>query len=284
MHPSKLNIGAEPTYPKPSTRQAAKKNRPRTDWSIADSKNLLYSELFKILTCRSTMGATLFIVVLTAVISCGSAWAASLLMMGSNEVGNDLQTHDFQTAGVSVGQVAAVVLGVQAYCTDCTGPHATASFCIISRRAVFVLHKAITVGALAFCSGLLATIISAFSMALVSPDISSIQDGLSYPVFGAALYFAMVSIIAMSVSALFQGNILSMAVIFGFSLFAAPIFSRWPETAILVPYFPDVAGSQMLIAREGVALSPVLGGTVMAAWALALLVAGIVRQRFTNIS
>ncbi|PQZ89798.1 hypothetical protein CQ016_02765 [Arthrobacter sp. MYb222] len=94
----------------------------------------------------------------------------------------------------------------------------------------------------------------------------------------------MVSIIAMSVSALFQGNILSMAVIFGFSLFGAPIFSRWPETSILVPYFPDVAGSQMLIAREGVALSPVLGGTVMAAWTLALLIAGIVRQRFTNIS
>jgi len=35
-----------------------------------------------------------------------------------------------------------VVLGVQAYCTDCTGPHATASFCIISRRAVFVLQPA----------------------------------------------------------------------------------------------------------------------------------------------
>lgn len=284
MHPSKLSTSTGPTYPEPHSRQSAKKNRPRTDWTIVDSRNLLCSELFKILTCRSALGAALCIIILTTLISCGSIWAASLLMMDSNMVGNDLQTGDFHTAGVSVGQAAAVVLGVQAYCTDCTGQSATASFCVISRRAVFVVHKAITVGVVAFCSGLLAIVISAFSMGLVSPGTSVIRDGLSYPVFGAALYFALVSIIALSVSALFQGNILSMAVIFGFSLFAAPIFSRWTETASLVPYFPDVAGSQMLLAGESAALSPVLGGTVMATWALALLAAGIVRQSFTDIS
>ena len=102
-------------------------------------------------------------------------------------------------------------------------------------------------------------------------------------VFGAALYLTMLCLFAAGVTAMLHNQTLALGVLVPFFFLLSPILSAVPKVRTLAHYFPDYAGSRMLLVYEEAnqPYGPWPGFLICLAWTLAALLGGalVLRRR-----
>ncbi len=95
-------------------------------------------------------------------------------------------------------------------------------------------------------------------------------------VLGAALYLTMICLFSAGVTAMLHNQTLALGVLVPFFFLLSPILSAVPKVRTLAHYFPDYAGSRMLLVFEqnDQPYGPWAGFAICLAWTLAALVGG----------
>jgi hypothetical protein len=195
-------------------------------------------------------------------------------------------------SAVPLGTVGAVILGVVAISSEYTsnsrdaggGRQITATLTAAPRRARVLAAKAVAV--LLLVAAVAATAIPA-SLALAYAVIgdaapaATTREDVVPRALGAALYWALTGLIALSVTVVTRSGVVPLIVLIANSSLVS-VSLLLSNLTPLARYLPDLAGIR-LFARDSAlddALDPLAGGLVMAAWTIgALAVAGAVLHR-----
>ncbi|WJL94797.1 ABC transporter permease [Microbacterium sp. ET2] len=179
-------------------------------------------------------------------------------------------------AGVAFGQLIAGILGVLVISGEYTTGMVRSTFLAVPGRISALAAKGIVLFTLTFAVGLVANVAGYLvaSLLLSQDDIAApITDpGIFWPLLGAALYLAMVSLFALAVGTLIRSSAGGIAVVVGVLLILPTILglvpADWARDA--VPYLLSSAGTGIYtsaaLAPEGEALGMWLNLLVTGLW------------------
>ncbi|WP_322409881.1 ABC transporter permease [Microbacterium invictum] len=179
-------------------------------------------------------------------------------------------------AGVAFGQLIAGILGVLVISGEYTTGMVRSTFLAVPDRISALAAKGIVLFTLTFVVGLVANVAGYLvaSLLLSQDDIAApITDpGIFWPLLGAALYLAMVSLFALAVGTLIRSSAGGIAVVVGVLLILPTILglvpADWARDA--VPYLLSSAGAGIYtsaaLAPEGEALGMWLNLLVTGLW------------------
>ncbi|WP_313888013.1 ABC transporter permease [Lentzea alba] len=178
---------------------------------------------------------------------------------------------------LAFGVVGVIVLGVVAASSEYfvdgedNGRQITTSLTVVPSRTRFLLAKIAAVTTVATALAVVAAVITLLLIGQAA--------GLSR-MFGAVVYWVLTALLAFGMTLLTRNGIIPLALLILNTSVVTVTFLLAKITTLAV-YFPDMAGIRMFITEVDlpVRLSPVAGGAVMAAWVVALLVAGFATFR-----
>ncbi len=253
---------------------------------MASFPAVLQSEWTKIRSVRSTV----WTLVLTFVVTLGLGALLSLLTNNNFESFRRNDTTPFDAtgtafAGIRLGELAIIVFGVLAIGNEYSTGMIRVSLAAVPQRATLLAAKAAVLGALS----LVVSVITAFITFFVGQALlGSHHTTLGSPhvlraVFGAALYLTMLCLFAAGVTAMLHNQTLALGVLMPFFFLLSPILSAVPKVKTLAHYFPDYAGSRMLLVYEEAnqPYGPWPGFLICLAWTAAALLGGalVLRKR-----
>ncbi|MER5637666.1 ABC transporter permease subunit [Kitasatospora sp. NPDC002227] len=253
---------------------------------MASFPAVLQSEWTKVRSVRSTV----WTLAITFVVTLGVGALLSLLtnnnfdsFRGNSESPFDATGTSF--SGILLGELAIIVFGVLAVGNEYSSGMIRVSLAAVPQRVTLLAGKAVVLGALA----LLVSLVTAFTTFFVGQSLLGTHSTtLSEPhvlraVFGAALYLTMLCLFSAGVTAMLHNQTLALGVLVPFFFLLSPILSAVPKVKTLAHYFPDYAGSRMLLVYEqhGQPYGPWPGFLICLAWTCAALAGGalVLRKR-----
>ncbi|WP_030235840.1 ABC transporter permease subunit [Streptomyces sp. NRRL S-350] len=246
---------------------------------MASFPAILRSEWTKISSVRSTV----WTLALTFVVTVGIGALLSLLT--NNNFAefrrNDQSPFDATGtafSGIMLGELAIIVFGVLAIGNEYSTGMIRVTLAAVPQRGTLLTGKAAVLGAMA----LGVSVVTAFVTFFVGQALlGSHSTGLGEPhvlraVFGAALYLTMLCLFSAGVTTMLHNQTLALGVLVPFFFLLSPILSAVPKVKTLAHYFPDYAGSRMLLVYEqhGQPYGPWPGFLICLAWTAAALAGG----------
>ncbi|MFD0257708.1 ABC transporter permease subunit [Kitasatospora indigofera] len=246
---------------------------------MASFPAVLQSEWTKVRSVRSTI----WTLALTFVVTVGLGALLSLLTNNNFEEFTRGDNGPFDAtgtafSGIMLGELAIIVFGVLAVGNEYSTGMIRVTLAAVPQRGTLLTGKAVVLGALAFLVALVTAFVTFF---LGQALLGSHSTGLGEPhvlraVFGAAFYLTMLCLFSAGVTAMLHNQTLALGVLVPFFFLLSPILSAVPKVKTLAHYFPDYAGSRMLLVYEqnGQPYGPWAGFLICLAWTLAALVGG----------
>ncbi|GAA4864706.1 ABC transporter permease subunit [Kitasatospora terrestris] len=240
---------------------------------------ILQSEWTKIRSVRSTV----WTLALTFVVTLGLGALLSLLTNNNFEefTGNDRTPFDATGtafSGILLGELAIIVFGVLAVGNEYSTGMIRVSLAAVPQRGTLLAGKAVVLGALALAASLVTAFATFFvGQAMLGDHATTIgSPHVLRAVFGAALYLTMLCLFAAGVTAMLHNQTLALGILVPFFFLLSPILSAVPKVKTLAHWFPDYAGSRMLLVYEqsGQPYGPWAGFAVCLAWTAAALLGG----------
>ncbi|MFJ9441334.1 ABC transporter permease subunit [Kitasatospora sp. NPDC101235] len=253
---------------------------------MASFPAVLRSEWTKIRSVRSTV----WTLALTFVVTVGIGALLSLLtntnfseFRRNGQAPFDATGTSF--SGIMLGELAIIVFGVLAIGNEYSSGMIRATLAAVPQRATLLTGKAAVLGALALAVSLVTAFVTFFvGQALLGSHSTTIgEPNVLRAVFGAALYLTMLCLFSAGVTTMLHNQTLALGVLVPFFFLLSPILSAVPKVRTLAHYFPDYAGSRMLLVYEqhGQPYGPWTGFFICLAWTAAALVGGalVLRKR-----
>ncbi|GAA0668737.1 ABC transporter permease subunit [Kitasatospora atroaurantiaca] len=246
---------------------------------MASFPAVLQSEWTKIRSVRSTI----WTLALTFLVTLGLGALLSLLTNKNfQEFAGDRRTPFDATgtafSGIILGELAIIVFGVLAIGNEYSSGMIRVSLAAVPQRGTLLTGKAVVLGALALAVSLVTAFVTFFvGQSLLGGHSTTIgSPHVLRAVFGAALYLTMLCLFAAGVTAMLHNQTLALGVLVPFFFLLSPILSAVPKVKTLARYFPDYAGSRMLLVYEqsGQPYGPWSGFFICLGWTLAALVGG----------
>lgn len=247
---------------------------------MASFPAVLQSEWTKIRSVRSTV----WTLALTFVITLGIGALLSLLTHNNfSEFAGDGDSPFDATgtafSGILLGELAIIVFGVLAVGNEYSSGMIRVSLAAVPQRATLLLGKAAVLGALALAVSLVTAFATFFlGQSLLGSHSTTIgSPNVLRAVFGAALFLTMLCLFAAGVTAMLHNQTLALGVLVPFFFLLSPILSAVPKVKTLAHYFPDYAGSRMLLVYEqqDQPYGPWAGFLICLAWTAAAILGGI---------
>ncbi|BFV57271.1 ABC transporter permease subunit [Kitasatospora sp. CMC57] len=247
---------------------------------MASFPAVLQSEWTKIRSVRSTV----WTLALTFVITLGIGALLSLLTKNnfSEFAGNRDSPFDATGtafSGILLGELAIIVFGVLAVGNEYSSGMIRVSLAAVPQRATLLLGKASVLGALALAVSLVTAFVTFFvGQSLLGEHSTTIgSPNVLRAVIGAALYLTMLCLFSAGVTAMLHNQTLALGVLVPFFFLLSPILSAVPKVKTLAHYFPDYAGSRMMLVYEqhGQPYGPWAGFLICLAWTVAAVLGGI---------
>ncbi|MFJ6771191.1 ABC transporter permease subunit [Kitasatospora sp. NPDC091257] len=246
---------------------------------MASFPAILRSEWTKIRSVRSTV----WTLALTFVVTVGIGALLSLLTNNNfTEFRRDDQSPFDATgtsfSGIMLGELAIIVFGVLAIGNEYSSGMIRVTLAAVPQRATLLTGKAAVLGALALAVSLVTAFVTFFvGQSLLGTHSTTIgEPNVLRAVFGAALYLTMLCLFSAGVTTMLHNQTLALGVLVPFFFLLSPILSAVPKVKTLAHYFPDYAGSRMLLVYEqhGQPYGPWTGFLICLAWTAAALVGG----------
>ncbi len=240
---------------------------------------ILQSEWTKIRSVRSTV----WTLALTFVATAGLGALLSLLTNNNFQefTRNDKTPFDATGtafSGIILGELAIIVFGVLAVGNEYSTGMIRVTLAAVPQRGTLLTGKAVVLGGLAFLVALVTAFVTFFlGQALLGDHSTDLgQPHVLRAVLGAALYLTMICLFSAGVTAMLHNQTLALGVLVPFFFLLSPILSAVPKVRTLAHYFPDYAGSRMLLVFEqnDQPYGPWAGFAICLAWTLAALVGG----------
>ncbi|MER7751316.1 ABC transporter permease subunit [Kitasatospora sp. NPDC097643] len=240
---------------------------------------ILRSEWTKIRSVRSTI----WTLALTFVVTVGLGALLSLLTNNNfTEFRRNEETPFDATgtafAGIMLGELAIIVFGVLAIGNEYSSGMIRVTLAAVPQRGTLLTGKAVVLGALALAVSTVTAFVTFFiGQALLGTHSTSLgEPHVLRAVFGAALYLTMICLFSAGVTTMLHNQTLALGVLVPFFFLLSPILSAVPKVKTLAHYFPDYAGSRMLLVYEqhGQPYGPWAGFAIGLTWTLAALVGG----------
>jgi len=240
---------------------------------------ILQSEWTKIRSVRSTV----WTLALTFVVTLGLGTLLSFLTDNNFEefAGNDGTPFDATGtafSGIILGELAIIVFGVLAVGNEYSSGMIRLSLAAVPQRGTLLTGKAVVLGVLALVVSLVTAFVTFFvGQAMLGDHSTTIgSPHVLRAVFGAAFYLTMLCLFSAGVTAMLHNQTLALGILVPFFFLLSPILSNVPKVKTLAHYFPDYAGSRMLLVYEqhGQPYGPWTGFLIGLAWTLAALVGG----------
>ncbi|WP_354642356.1 ABC transporter permease subunit [Kitasatospora camelliae] len=246
---------------------------------MASFPAILQSEWTKIRSVRSTI----WTLALTFVVTLGVGALLSLLTNNNfEEFAGDRRTPFDATgtafSGILLGELAIIVFGVLAIGNEYSSGMIRASLAAVPQRGTLLTGKALVLGGLALAVSLV-TAFATFYLGQAMLGDHSTTLGAPHvlrAVFGAALYLTMLCLFAAGVTAMLHNQTLALGILVPFFFLLSPILSAVPKVRTVAHYFPDYAGSRMLLVYEQTdqPYGPWSGFLICLAWTAAALLGG----------
>ncbi|MGW7579592.1 ABC transporter permease subunit [Kitasatospora sp. NPDC054768] len=246
---------------------------------MASFPAILRSEWTKIRSVRSTV----WTLALTFVVTVGIGALLSLLTNNNfTEFRRDDQSPFDATgtsfSGIMLGELAIIVFGVLAIGNEYSSGMIRVTLAAVPQRATLLTGKAAVLGALALAVSLVTAFVTFLvGQSLLGTHSTTIgEPNVLRAVFGAALYLTMLCLFSAGVTTMLHNQTLALGVLVPFFFLLSPILSAVPKVKTLAHYFPDYAGSRMLLVYEqhGQPYGPWTGFLICLAWTAAALVGG----------
>ena len=195
-----------------------------------------------------------------------------------------VESHGFQTAGF--GQPLIILLAALIAGTEYTDGQLRTTLTATPQRGRVLAAKLTVIATAGSLIGVLATSVAVLLSHAVLGDhglsLGEFTAGMGWNVVGVAVNYTLIGLIAAAITVLARTFIVALVVLVPLVLgLTISLLGVVP----VVKFLPDLAGIQLLTRYPGVGLlDPIPGGTVMAAWALLLVVASwlVFRRRDTS--
>jgi ABC-2 type transport system permease protein len=254
---------------------------------------VITSELTKIRTVRSMTWALL----LTPLICVGLGYAVSLSLRVSFPRLPAQQRHDWDPLfatfySLSIGQLALVVFGVTVTGSEYSTKMIMTSLTVVPRRGLFYAAK-IAAGLLAAAGTASLTVTATFfaaQQALGPHRAPAGAPGTLQAAFGACLYLTLICALAMGVTAITRGPVVSMVVMMPLLFLDSQGLGNVPGLQKVIDYLPDQAGAVIThmsgasVGQFGRPYGPWTGMAIMLGWAAAALIGGYLMLTRTDAS
>ncbi|MFD7903489.1 ABC transporter permease subunit [Kitasatospora sp. NPDC059722] len=246
---------------------------------MASFPAILRSEWTKIRSVRSTV----WTLALTFVVTVGIGALLSLL---TNNNFTEFRRNDQSPfdatgtafSGIMLGELAIIVFGVLAIGNEYSTGMVRVSLAAVPQRGTLLTGKAVVLGSLALAVSVVTAFVTFFiGQSLLGSHSTTLgEPNVLRAVFGAALYLTMLCLFSAGVTAMLHNQTLALGVLVPFFFLLSPILSAVPKVKTLAHYFPDYAGSRMLLVYEqhGQPYGPWAGFAICLAWTLAALAGG----------
>ncbi len=238
---------------------------------------IMRSEWTKLRTVRSTYWTLLVTMIAFIGISAGICAAAAY---GNPRGGPDLiDPTSLSLAGVGFAQLALGVLGVLVITSEYSTGMIRATFSAVPFRAGVLAAKVTVFGAVSFAVSLVAAFISFFvGQAILAGNVPTAalgEPGVVRAVVGAALYLAVIGLLALGLGTLIRHTAGAIAVFVGLLLVIPLVTIALPQSwrDVLDKALPSSAGGSVFaVQTRAHFLGPWAGFGVLCAWAAAALV------------
>ncbi|MEU5975161.1 ABC transporter permease [Streptomyces sp. NPDC047315] len=242
----------------------------------------LAAEWLKLRTLRSTWWTLVatFVVNVAAGLLYGSAIRANAA---------DYRREDFDPvlmgfAGVSLGQLAVVCLGVMAVAGEHTTGLVRSSLTAVPNRTAYWTAKVAVLGA-ATLAVALPTAFATFFVAQTAMggelNASLGDPGALRAVFGFALHLTLLCLVSAGVAAVLRSTIASLAVLVPLFFVIGDVLGTLPGIAEAGRFLPHLAGSRLMatVPFDRIGYGPLTGLAVFLAWTAVAVAAGLVALR-----
>ncbi|AWK12306.1 ABC transporter permease [Streptomyces spongiicola] len=159
------------------------------------------------------------------------------------------------------------------------------SLATVPRRGLFYSAKLTTAAALALVAGVVASFGTFFASQnlLGEHGVAFGDDGTVRAVIAGALYFPLLAVMCMGITAMLRSQMLSMGFLVPVLFLVSPVLAEIPGLRALAWYLPDRAGQYALRINMDPAApyNPEVGLVILAVWAIAAAVGGwlVLRKR-----
>ncbi|GAA1155942.1 ABC-type transport system involved in multi-copper enzyme maturation permease subunit [Kitasatospora gansuensis] len=247
---------------------------------MASFPAVLQSEWTKIRSVRSTVWTLLLTFVITLLVG---GLASLITKLNFNEF-NEKATSTFDAtgtafSGILLGELAIIVFGVLAIGNEYSSGMIRVSLAAVPQRGTLLVGKAAVLGALALVVSVATAFVTFFvGQALLGDHSTTIgSPGVLRAVCGAALYLTMLCLFSAGVTTMLHNQTLALGVLVPFFFLLSPILSIVPWVRTGAHYFPDYAGSRMLLVYEqhDQPYGPWTGFFICLAWTAAAILGGI---------
>ncbi|MFI5914749.1 ABC transporter permease [Dactylosporangium sp. NPDC051541] len=249
--------------------------------------NVLRSEWTKLRSVRSTWIAALSAVV-TAV-ALGALGVSDVLTGSPSDLPAGWDPTAASLKGLLLAQLIVGMLGALSITPEFGTGLIGASLVVVPGRSRLLAAKAVVVAAVAFATGLVATLTSFTVVRLLlrgagQPAAGPGDPGVVRALAGAVLYLTCIALLGLAVGALVRSSTTSLAVLVGALLLAPALMPALPGAlgGRLAQYWPITAGqaAYAVVDRPGAVAAP-LGLAILAAATALTGVAGrlVLRRR-----
>ncbi|WP_316526253.1 ABC transporter permease subunit [Kitasatospora brasiliensis] len=246
---------------------------------MASFPAVLRSEWTKIRSVRSTLWTLALTFVVTVTVGALLALVTNnnfTEFRGSTQTPFDATSTVF--SGIELGELAIIVFGVLAIGNEYSSGMIRLTLAAVPQRATLLTGKAVVLGALALAVALVTAFVTFFvGQALLGSHATTIgAPNVLRAVLGAALYLTMLCLFSAGVTAMLHSQTLALGVLVPFFFLLSPILSAVPVAKTLARYFPDYAGSRMMLVyqQHGQPYGPLAGFLICLAWTAAALIGG----------
>ncbi|MCM3886669.1 ABC transporter permease [Frankia sp. R82] len=245
-------------------------------------RSVLYSEWTKIRSVRSIVGSLL----LTPVLLIGAGSFACGAYGGGEASHDDFNPLALGFWGANFAQVAAAVFAMLAMGGEYEKGTMVSSLTAVPQRGRLYLGKILTVGGLSVVMAVPAALLTFFLTQglLAEHGVSLDSPGVARGVMSLALYFPLLTLLCVGITAIFRSLPTTMGLLLSFLFLLSPLGMEVPSLRTFVQFLPDRAGlyaAMSLHPNTDIVYSAWLGMPIMAVWTAAAVIGGwqVLRSR-----